>query len=214
MRPTWSSGQAKWWSSSFFFFFLGLEGIIMAKHRKKTCKFPYCLNICFVKCFVESFAKDRRSRQNRSAHSFKFFHNKHFQGNSGRSFSKKLIQVMMSLTISEALCRDKRWLAEKISARFLSGNKNSTLRRVLSVYKACRHIFCRVSRFLFSRICVLPTSKELHPNHYNEMSSTRNGYLIPQTLCSFFFFSNIGLFIKQLCHLVQVQVLKISIGLN
>ena len=175
------------------------------------------LNICYVKCFVESFAKDRRSRQNRNAHSLKYFHNKHFQGNSGRSFSKKLIQVMMSLTISEALCRDKRWLAEKISARVLSGNKNSTLRRVQSVYKACRHIFCRVSRFLFSRICVLPTSKELHPNHYNEMSSTRNGYLIPQTLCSFFFFfffSNIGLFIKQLCHLVQVQVLKISIALN
>lgn len=197
MRPTWSSGQAKRWSSSFFFFFLGLEGILMAKHRIKTCKFPYCLNIRYVKCFVESFAKDRRTRQNRNAHSFKYFHNKHFQGNSGRSFSIKLIQVMY-LTISEVLCRDKRWLAEKISARFLSGNKNSTLRRVLSVYKACHHIFCRVSCFLFSRLCVLPTSKELHPNHYNEMSSTRNGYLIPQTLCSFFFFfSNIGLFVKK-----------------
>ena len=61
----------------------------MAKHRIKTCKFPYCLNICYVKCFVESFAKDRRSRQNRNAHSLKYFHNKHFQGNSGRSFSKK-----------------------------------------------------------------------------------------------------------------------------
>ena len=87
----------------------------------------------------------------------------------------------------------------------MSGNKSSSVGRVPSLYLACRLIFCSVSHFLFGRICVLPTSKELHPNHYNEMSSTRNKNRIPQTLCSFFFsflFFKIGLFVKQVSHLV------------
>ena len=60
-------------------------------------------------------------------------------------------------------------------SNYLSGNKNLVEGIVLSVYKACRHIFCIVSR----RICLLHTSKELRPNHYNETFSTRNRYVIP-----------------------------------
>ena len=72
MSHTWSSGQAKRWSSSLFSF-LSRARRDYDGQTQKTCKFPYCLNICYVKCFIESFAKDRRSRQNRNAHSFKYF---------------------------------------------------------------------------------------------------------------------------------------------
>ena len=50
--------------------------------------------------------------------------------------------------------------------------------KVLSIYRACRHLFLVVSHFLFGRICVLHTSKELHPNHDNETFSTRNRHVI------------------------------------
>ena len=96
-------------------------------------------------------------------------------------------------------------------SNYLSSNKNLVEDIVLSVYKACRHIFCIVSR----RICLLHTSKELRPNHYNETFSTRNRYVIPAvwfTICSAykllgtlwtFFFPNIGLFAKnKVCHLI------------
>ena len=94
-------------------------------------------------------------------------------------------------------------------SNYLSGNKNLVEGIVLSVYKACRHIFCIVSR----RICLLHTSKELRPNHYNETFSTRNRYVIPAVwylICSAYklpqtlwsFFSKYRSFCKKKCHLI------------
>ena len=95
-------------------------------------------------------------------------HNKHFKRYRRTVILDKtrLIRVI-SLTVCEVKCRENRLLAEKTGP--LSCQVYST-----SVYKGCRHIFCIVSRFLFGRICVLHTSKELDPNHYNETFSTRN----------------------------------------
>ena len=73
----------------------------------------------------------------------------------------------MSLAVCEVKCWENRLLAEKTGP--LSCQVYSS-----PVYKGCRHIFCIVSRFLFGRICVLHTSKELDPNHYNETFSIRN----------------------------------------
>ena len=99
----------------------------------------------------------------------------------------RLLKVVMSLTVREVLYRDKRLLAEKIGPPTCQIIRNSAEGIVLSVYKACRHIFCIVSHFLFGRTCVLHKSKELRPNHYNETFSTTNRYVIPAvwyTICS------------------------------
>ena len=93
----------------------------------------------------------------------------------------------MSLTVREVLYREKRLLAEKIGPPTCQIIRNSAEGIVLSVYKACRHIFCIVSHFLFGRTWVLHKSKELRPNHYNETFSTTNRYVIPAvwyTICS------------------------------
>ena len=73
----------------------------------------------------------------------------------------------MSLAVCEVKCWENRLLAEKTGP--LSCQVYSS-----PVYRGCRHIFCIVSHFLFGRICVLHTSKELDPNHYNETFSIRN----------------------------------------
>ena len=99
----------------------------------------------------------------------------------------RLLKVVMSLTVREVLYRDKRLLAEKIGPPTCQIIRNLAEGIVLSVYKACRHIFCIVSHFLFGRTCVLHKSKELRPNHYNETFSTTNRYVIPAvwyTICS------------------------------
>ena len=95
-------------------------------------------------------------------------HNKHFKGYRRTVILDKtrLIRVM-SLTVCEVKCWGNSLLTEKTGP--LSCQVYSP-----SVYKGCRHIFGIVSRFLFGRICVLHTSKELDPNHYNETFSTRN----------------------------------------
>ena len=149
-----------------------------------------------MKCFVESFAKDRRSRQNRNAHSFKFFHNKHFQGNSGRSFSKKLIQVMMSLTISEALCRDKRWLAEKISARFCQVIRTQ---RYVEYYQFIKLAATFSVEFLVFFLVVYACY--LHPKSYTQIITMRcpqrgMGIWYRKHCAHFFFFFKYRTFYK------------------
>ena len=103
----------------------------------------------------------------------------------------------MSLTVCEVKCWENRLLAEKTGP--LSRQVNST-----SVYKGCRHIFCIVSRFLFGRICVLHTSKELDLNHYNETFSTRNRHdIVKYREIIWLFHHSFGNAVKFQYHLVS-----------
>ena len=80
----------------------------------------------------------------------------------------RLLKVVMSLTVREVLYRDKRLLAEKIGPPTCQIIRNSAEGIVLSVYKACRHIFCIVSHFfLVVHACYI------NPKSYAQITTMR-----------------------------------------